>query len=175
MDAELGEKAARLLSRPREEQGSLGPGQADVEQPAFLGDRLVRLRLLEGQLALGQEREEDGLELEPLGAVVGEELDAASLALRAEAGLEVGEEVRDRRLLRERGCQGNQPPEVLLERHALVAEPVRDRLVKPAETAASRTFSAAGPATARRSRRRRARARGPLEEGAAANLVRDTR
>jgi hypothetical protein len=44
----------------------LGAGQADVEEPPLLGDGAGVERLVEGELALLEPGQEDGLELESL-------------------------------------------------------------------------------------------------------------
>ena len=93
--ADLGQEARRL-ARPREGEVRAGAGDADVEQPALLGDLLVGLGLADGQHALLHRGQEDGVPLEPLGPVVGEQVDADALCrvLCGVAAVEVGQQVR---------------------------------------------------------------------------------
>ena len=83
------------LPGPRDGQVALRTRQADVEQAPLLVEGRSRLRELRRQLALLEPREEDGLELEALGAVVGQEVDAAP-RVAAEALLEGRDELVDR-------------------------------------------------------------------------------
>src|SRR5215212_3744930 len=77
LDAELGEEAARP-PRPRQRQVLSGSGDADVEQPALLRNRLVVAeRLLARELALLDPRQEDGIPLETFGAVQRQQVDTA--------------------------------------------------------------------------------------------------
>ena len=73
-----------------------GAGDADVQQPAFLGNLLVGLGLADGQHPLLHRRQEDGVPLEPLRPVVGEQVDADALCrvLCGVAAVEVGQQVR---------------------------------------------------------------------------------
>jgi len=70
------------------------PREADVEEPAFLGERLVVVgRLPDRQRPLLQPGEQDRVPLEPLRPVEGEQVHAVRRALRLCRGprLEVGE------------------------------------------------------------------------------------
>src|SRR5204863_10056761 len=76
-DPELRDEPARP-PLPRQREVLARPGDADVEQAALLGDRrLVAERLLARQLTLLETRDEDGIPFEALGAVEGEQVDAA--------------------------------------------------------------------------------------------------
>ena len=55
--------------RPGQRQPGPGPGDADVEQPAFLLDLLGCLGVLDGQRPVGQPDQEDRVPLQPLGGV----------------------------------------------------------------------------------------------------------
>ena len=59
-----------------------GAGDADVEQPALFCDLLVRLGLADGQHPLLHCRQENGVPLEPLRPVVGQQVDADALGGR---------------------------------------------------------------------------------------------
>src|SRR5206468_10146341 len=99
--------------------------------PALLGDLLVRLRLLRGQLALLEPRQEDDLELEPLRGVVGQQVDAATLvAPVAEPPLELVPEVRHARRS-ERLGDPHETREVVLADLLALAEPLRRRVEPP--------------------------------------------
>src|SRR5207237_8835235 len=75
-NTELAEERARPLC-PRDEEMTLGARQADVEELAFFRDLSRRLGKFHRQLLLLEMRDEDRLELEPLGAVERQEMDAA--------------------------------------------------------------------------------------------------
>src|SRR5204863_8308320 len=76
-DPELRDEPARP-PRPRQCEVLARPGDADVEEAALLGDRrLVAERLLARQLTLLEARDEDGVPLEPFGAVEGEQVHPA--------------------------------------------------------------------------------------------------
>src|SRR5438105_13012994 len=87
------------VPRPAEEEVDLRPGDPDVEQPPFL------LRIGRGaagaerELTLHQARQEHRLELEPLGAVVGEEVHPACGLLDREPARELGQEPGYRRVV----------------------------------------------------------------------------
>ena len=76
LDAELGEERAGL-SRPCHRERPLRPRDADVEQPPFLVPLLIGAREARGELLVVETRQEHSLELEALGPVIGEEMDAA--------------------------------------------------------------------------------------------------
>jgi hypothetical protein len=119
---ELGEEAAGLAG-PRDGQVPLGTREPDVEQSPLLGEGRLRLRELGGKLALLEARQEDGLEFEPLRAVVRQQVDA-SPGPRAEALLEVRDEL-DRVALELLG-ELDEPGKVVLARDLALAEAVRD-------------------------------------------------
>ena len=66
--------------RPAECQMRSGPGDSDIEQPAFLFDRLtvgaVRQRMRDGQRAVGQPDQEHRVPLQPLRGVQRRQCDA---------------------------------------------------------------------------------------------------
>src|SRR5262245_52974490 len=99
--------------------------EADVEQSPLLFERGRGLRELRRQLAFLQPRQEDGLELEPLCAVVREEVDPAARPA-AEALLEMRDELVG--IAHELLGQLDEPREVVLTRHLALAEAVWNRL-----------------------------------------------
>ena len=127
-DSELLEEAARLLD-PGHDQLALRARDADVEEPPLLRDLLVRLRLLRRQLALLEARQEDELELEALGRVVREQVDAAPFgAAVAEALLELGLECGHRRR-GERLGEAHEAGQVVLANLLALAEALGRRLL----------------------------------------------
>ncbi len=102
-------------------------GHADVEQPPLLVDLGVGARLPGRQLLVVEPRQEDGVELEPLGAVVGEEVDARGLgAAGGEARAQVVREGRPGTV--EGLCEPHEPGEVGLADELPLAELVRHDL-----------------------------------------------
>ena len=72
-----------------------GAGDADVEQPALLGELLGRGGVLDGQRGVGEPDEEDGVPLEALGRVQRRERDALDgrRVLGVGALVELGDEL----------------------------------------------------------------------------------
>src|SRR5581483_8376784 len=125
---ELPEEPARAL-HPADREDALRPRQADVEQAPLLGDLGVRPGLPVRELLLLHPREQYDLELEALGAVVGQQVHSPPrLPAPAEAALELGPEAgaRPADLLRE----PHQPSEVALARLLPLAELVVRRAAR---------------------------------------------
>src|SRR5205085_7477670 len=108
------------------------PGDADVEQAALLGDRrLVAERLLARQLTLLETRDEDGIPFEALGAVEGEQVDAA-LGAVVEPLAEPRDPLGHRALPAVELCgEPHEPGEVVLARQLALAEAFRRRIEPP--------------------------------------------
>src|SRR5215211_3890947 len=172
LDSQLRQEAARL-ARPRDLEVVLRARHADVEQPAFLLERLPDARPLERELALLEPREEDDFELEALGAVVGEEVHAATRRLCGEAALEIVEELGHRPIA-ELVRKPDEAGEIALARELLLADAVGDGARQSlclGDVGDDRYRFAARPA---QRTEHPARPR-PREEGAATHLVRDSR
>ena len=82
----LQERARRRpsLLRPGQVQVLARPGDADVEQPAFLVGIGARAGRPEGQFLVEQPGQEHGVPLQPLGAVERQQVHAAPALLRGE-------------------------------------------------------------------------------------------
>src|SRR5688500_7597448 len=98
------------------------PRKADVQEPPFLLHRLGGLRLPCGQLLLLQAGKNDRVELEPLRAVVGQQVYAACVPLPGETGAEIDEEIRDRARAAELLGQTDEPRQVGLASRLLLAD-----------------------------------------------------
>src|SRR5581483_7527990 len=119
---ELAEETAGL-PHPRDREPALRARHADVEEPALLGELVIGSRLLRRKLPFLEPRQADKLELEPLRAVVGEEVDTAPLvALRAEPPLELVA-VFGRRHVAELVRERHEPRQVVLPGQFPLAEP----------------------------------------------------
>ena len=125
---DLPQEAARPApgERPRQAEVPSRPGHADVEEPALLGEGLVRSGPLERHLSLLEVREEHRVELQALGPVIGEQVDPAAGALGGEPGLEVRHELADGSgaIVIERFGQLHQPGQVGLAGGLLLAQTV---------------------------------------------------
>ena len=125
-DPELGQEPARFR-RPRERQVTPRPRDPDVEQSPLLRDLVVRLRALRGQLARVEPGEKDRVELEPLGAVIRQQVNASGRTARKPRP-QVRDELRDRSgVARKRDEQ----LQVLLSRLLALADPLRRRCQQP--------------------------------------------
>ena len=113
---------------------ALGARDPDVEQAALLGDRLVALGLAHGQLALLDAGQEDGLELEPLRAVVGEQMHAFAVRrLRRSGSSSSAKKLGDRALpVVELACERDQAAEVVLAGRLVLAHALELLALRPA-------------------------------------------
>ena len=82
--------------RPAQSQPLAGAGDADVEQPALLGDLCLGGRVLDRQRRVGEPDEEDGVPFQPLGRMQRRERDALDgrCVLRLGARVEFGDQLR---------------------------------------------------------------------------------
>src|ERR687892_2822774 len=88
-------RAGPAVARPGEEQVPAGARDPDIEEPSFLLWIGLRPAGAERELAIDQTREEYGVELEALRAVVCEQVHAAPGVLGGEPPRELGGEGRD--------------------------------------------------------------------------------
>jgi hypothetical protein len=106
--------------------------EPDVEQPPLLGDLLVGPRATGRKLARLEPRQEDGVELEPLRAVVREQVDAAGRLARERAGASPRTPPPSRP---ERARDLDQQPQVLLPRLLALAERAAGGVEQPCSRA----------------------------------------